>query len=316
MAELKNRLVGADASLMKATFGPEITSGASVSGQWYKIEKRSNTVLTAAGVAEKIRAMAFTGWVITGATDAVIFTADANGARAGTYSVSFGATGAAATGGLVQTTPGDGSTKEVRTLTITTGALTEGNIIITLNDVAFNKELRSSIFPIGYLVGDLWLGEGSTFTATDSAKLTTFTEVADVTSFSLEYSADEIEVTVLADEVKKYRRGKTDMSGTVEGINIISEMEKVGSFINRFMRTVNATAGNVSTLNEIDGDPLFCQFYVQKDVTTPTETQAFLFAQVDLYGTSLGASVADAQSWSSNVRIIGNDPILYFKANS
>lgn len=215
----KDRLVGADASLMKATFGPELVTGSSVAGSWYKIEKR------------------------------------------------------------------------------TTG---------------------TTVFPAGYEVGDLWLGPSVavTFTADESAKLATFTEIGDVTSFTLEYSADEIEVTVLADEVKKYRRGKADMSGTVEGINFVSEMKKAGSFVNRFMRTVSATAANVATLSAVNSDALYCQFYIQKDAATAGETQAFLFAQIDLFGTSLGAAIGDAQSWSSGLRIVGNDPILYFKANS
>lgn len=313
---LKDRLVGADATVMKAAFGSELTSGAAAAGFWYKIEKRSNTTLAASAVATKIRAMSFTGWAVSGTADTLIFTASAYGNKAGTFAANFGDTGITSTLGFVETTPGDVAVYEVQTIILATGSLAEGTVSFTLDGTVFTFEIRSSIFPIGYSAGDLWLGEGSTFTATDSAKLTTFTEIADITSFTLEYSADEIEVTVLADEVKKYRRGKTDMSGTVEGINIISEMNKAGSFINRFMKIVSATAGNVATLNEIDGSALYCQFYIQKDSLTVGETHAFLFAQVDLYGTSLGASVADAQSWSSNVRIIGNDPILYFKANS
>lgn len=178
------------------------------------------------------------------------------------------------------------------------------------------RETGTTVFPLGYEVGDLWLGDGlKTFDANNTADTVTFTELADVTSFTLEYSADEIEVTVLADEVKKYRRGKADMSGTIEGINRITEMVKSGSFVNRFMRVVTATAANVSTLNVQNNDPLYCQFFIQKDTSTIKETHAFLFAQVDLFGTSLGAAIGDAQSWSSGLRIVGNDPILYFKAN-
>jgi len=215
----KDRLIGADGSLLKASFGSEITSGSSVAGSWYKIEKR------------------------------------------------------------------------------TTG---------------------TTVFPAEYGVGDLFLGPGTpvTFTASESAKLATFTALGDVTSFSLEYSADEVEVTVLKDSVKKYRRGKSDMSGTIEGINLVSEMIKSGSFVNRFMRVVTATAANVATLNVLNSADLYCQFMLQKDTTTAGETHAFVFAQIDLYGTTLGAAIGDAQSWSSGVRIIGNDPILYFKANS
>lgn len=177
----------------------------------------------------------------------------------------------------------------------------------------------AAVFATGMKVGDLWIGDaavGHAFTATSTAKPLTLTELTDITSFTLEYNADEIEVTTLSDGVKKYRKGKTDMSGTVEGINRISEMTKAGSFMNRFMKVINTTAANVSTVNEIDNSALYCQFMVQKDSITTGESQAFLFAQVELFGTSLGAAIGDAQNWSSGVRIVGNDPILYIKANS
>ena len=218
MADAKNRLVGADAELFKASFGPEIVTGSSTAGAWYLITKK------------------------------------------------------------------DGAT----------------------------------VFPAGYAVGDLFMGPAVavTFSATNAAKLATFTSLADITSFQMEFSKDEIEVTTLVDGVKKYRSGKSDLSGTVEGINFISEMRKAGSFANRFLRTVTTTAANVATLSAVDSAPLYCQFFLQKDTTTATETQAFIFAQVELFGWGAGASVGDAQTWSSSLRVVGNDPILYFKANA
>jgi len=214
----KDRLVGSDATLMKASFGAEVSTGSSNSGVWYKIEKKS----------------------------------------------------------------------------------------------------ANTVFPAGYEVGDLFLGPGTpvTFSATNSARVATFTELVDVTSYTVEFNADEIEVTTLADDGKKYRKGKYDVTGTVEGINRVSEMQKQGSFINRFLRVVDATAGDVATLYDVNGDPLYCQFIIQKDNVTTTETFGFMFAQVELFGSSIGASVGDAQSWSSGLRLVGNDPILYFQANA
>lgn len=171
-------------------------------------------------------------------------------------------------------------------------------------------------FAAGYQVGDLFLGNGQTLNAGNTAQLGTPELLSDITSFSLEFSRDEVEVTTLADDIKKYRPGKTDLSGTVEGINFISQMNKDGSIVGRFMRTVAATAANSSSLREVDASPLYGQFYIQDNTTASGETHAFLFGQIELYGYNLGASVADAQSWSSSVRMVGADPILYFKANS
>jgi hypothetical protein len=174
----------------------------------------------------------------------------------------------------------------------------------------------TTVFEAGFSVGDLYLGNGKTLTATNSASLASPTIVADASGFDMAFSRDEIEVTVLADDIKKYRPGKTDLSGTVRGINFISEMNKAGSIMSRFIRSASATAGNVSTFRGIDGTELYGQFYVQDDTTTSGETQAFLFGQIELYGYNLGAAIGDAQAWESGMRFIGADPIMYFKANS
>ncbi len=167
-------------------------------------------------------------------------------------------------------------------------------------------------FPAGYQVGDVWYGDGiKTFSATNSAAPATFTLVMDCSSFELNFAADEIAVTVLADNVKKYRRGKIDMSGSISGINFISEMRKVGSFVNKFIRTVNITSG---VINALDTSPIYGKFYLQDD-TSSGQTEVFLLAQIELYGYRLGAAIADVQSYTSNIRVIGNDPILYFKDN-
>jgi hypothetical protein len=41
-----------------------------------------------------------------------------------------------------------------------------------------------------------------------------------------------------------------------------------------------------------------------------------MIAQVEFYGYNLGAAIGDAQNWESGIRLIGPDPIVYFKANS
>lgn len=208
-----DRLVGADASLKKATFGSALTSGTAAAGSWYKILKIDGT----------------------------------------------------------------------------------------------------SVFPEGYVVGDLWQGDGvKTFSATNSAALATFTIVADASSFSFDLSADEIEVTVLADDVKKYRKGKTDMSGSIEGITFVSEIKKAGSVLNRFLRVVtgDSVANAAAVMHEVDGSDYFIQALLQ-DYDAIGETVVFLFGQVELLSYNLGAAVGDAQNYTANVRFIGADPIVY-----
>jgi hypothetical protein len=173
-----------------------------------------------------------------------------------------------------------------------------------------------TVFPTGYVVGDIFLGDAAkSFTPSNSAYLLTSTQAMDASSFKIDFKADEIETTVLADGNKKYRKGKNDVSGTVEGINFISEMSKAGSFLNRFLRTASATAANVvATLNPVVGSDIFGVFYLNDDTTTG-EVQTFMIAQIEFYGYSLGAAIGDAQSWSSSIRLTGADPIVYFKTN-
>ncbi len=193
---------------------------------------------------------------------------------------------------------------------LATGTATSGSWykIATVSGVA--------TFPAGYEVGDLVLGNGQTFNAGNTAALATFTSVADCTSFSFDVSADEVEVTVLGDSVKKFRKGKSDFSGTIEGINFISEMRKASSFINRFIRTVVATSANVATLQPKSTAALYGKFFLN-DSTASGETQVFLFGQIEIFGAKLGAAVGDVQSYSSGVRFTGDaDPMLYFLDNA
>lgn len=194
----------------------------------------------------------------------------------------------------------------------TSGTMVEGAIykIATISG--------TTVFAEGFEVGDYFLGDATkSLSAANSAYLVATAEAADVTEFSMEFSADEIEVTTLPDDVKKYRRGKTDLSGSVSGINFVSEMKKAGSIANRFLRTVTVTSGfGNATMNLVDGDQLVGVFYLQKDTTTPAETTAILVAEIELFGYNLGAAVADAQTWESGMRVIGPDPILFFRSNS
>jgi len=179
-----------------------------------------------------------------------------------------------------------------------------------------SKATSASIFG-DFEVGQLWMGDGTaTFTSTDTAYLMAETLIEDCSSFNFELNADEIEVTVLKDQVKKYRKGKSDMSGTITGINFISEMRKEGSVLNRFLTVVTGKSKHSAapTVNELASGDFYIKAYLN-DETAVGETQAFLFGQVELFGYSLGAETGSAQSWSSGVRFIGDDPVVWIVDN-
>lgn len=169
----------------------------------------------------------------------------------------------------------------------------------------------TTVFPTGYEIGDFWIGDGTaTFSATNSASLVSSTTVAEISSFSFDISADEIEVTVLMDDQKKYRVGKKDVSGSMEGITFVSGLADGSSLANRFFKIVNYDGAGGSTLNEVDTGDLFVKAYLQKD-DSEGETLVYLLAQVQLTSYNLGAAVADAQSFTANVRLIGNDAVIF-----
>lgn len=192
--------------------------------------------------------------------------------------------------------------------TLVTGSATKGawyKIVLKTGD---------TVFPAGYKNGDLVQGQASmTFSATNSAQLATFTIAEDVSSWEVTFSKDSVEVTTLADNIKKFRKGKGDAQGTMSGINLISEMRVAGSVANKFLRIVTGdTAGNTAaTMIPADGTPYYFRGLLQDDGTTVGETYTFLFGKIEVGGWKAGAAIGDAQTWDSDFTFVDNDPILY-----
>ena len=171
-----------------------------------------------------------------------------------------------------------------------------------------------SVFPTGFVAGDLIQGGSvlAAFDADNTAQLATFTTLADVTSWEITFSKDEVEVTTLVDDIKKYRYGKSDANGTLSGINFISELKKANSMASRFTRIAQGdTAGNSAlTVSSINKSTVYFQGYLQ-EYEGVGESVVFLLGEVELGGWKAGANQGDVQSWESGMRFVGNDPILY-----
>jgi len=190
--------------------------------------------------------------------------------------------------------------------TLTSGKATKGKLYQIV------AKSGDTVFPAGFEVGGFWIGDGTVeFSETNSAKLATATTVAEVSSFSFDISADEIEVTVLNDDQKKYRIGKKDVSGSIEGITFVTSLANGTSLANRFFPLVNynGTTG-ASTRHEVETGDLFIKAYLQKD-DSKGETLVYALAQIQITSYNLGAAVADAQSFTANVRLIGRDMELF-----
>jgi hypothetical protein len=112
--------------------------------------------------------------------------------------------------------------------------------------------------------------------------------------------------------VSKYRPGKTDLGGSIEGITFVEGLADGTSILNRFLQIVNTTSANVSTLNLVDTSAYYIKAFLQKD-NSAGETVVYLAGQIELYGYNLGAAMSDAQSFTSSIKFIGNDPMVYTK---
>jgi len=173
-----------------------------------------------------------------------------------------------------------------------------------------------SAFDSALSVGDLWWTDGSDTPETgDELTPLTESEQSDVTSFSIEMTKAETDVTTLADDVKRYRAsGKVDWSGSLEGITTLGVTEGSGWAINNFIRTIEYASDGSATVNEIDDGDIYLKGVIQGD-TSSGEKEAFVWVQITLTSSSLGASGEDSQSFSSNFRVAtgGVQPTLYLR---
>ena len=171
-------------------------------------------------------------------------------------------------------------------------------------------------FDTALSVGDLWWTDGSDIPETgDEITPLSETEQSDVTSFSIEMEKAETDVTTLSDTVKRYRAsGKVDWSGSLEGITELGVTENQGWAINNFIRTIQYASDGSPTVSAIDDSDIYLKGVLQKD-TDSGEKETFVWVQITLTSSSLGASGEDSQSFSSNFRVAtgGVEPTLYIR---
>lgn len=165
-----------------------------------------------------------------------------------------------------------------------------------------------SALPSELSVGELFWDDGTLVLNTDdSVKPLEETEKSDITGFSIEVSKAEIDVTTISDDTKRYRAGKTDMTGSLDGITEIEVTDAKGYLLNNFIKIIQQASDGTVTVNDIDSSPIYLKGVLQKD-TTSGEKEAFVWAKISILSTSLGAGGEEAQSFSGNFRIAPGDP--------
>ena len=189
----------------------------------------------------------------------------------------------------------------------TKGTLIEGNGSTALTDgyyIVAAVAATSSALPAGLQAGYVFKGSAEITPAEgDNVIPLTLARKCDITSFSVEYSADEIDVTTLCDTQRSYRAGFTDATGTLEGVTTIGLSEYL---MEKFIPIIEQT-GETVEVTEINGDALIIRLVLNKQSAGGTVMS--YFAPIALTSYNIGASVDDAQTYTANFRNTPDDDL-------
>ena len=161
-------------------------------------------------------------------------------------------------------------------------------------------------FPQGVVKGRIFVGNGTSApTENDKYFELTLISQCDVTSASVEFTNDEIDVTTLCDEIRRYRSGFTDASGSIEGITTLDLTE---STISKFVSVQKQDAQGAITVIEKNDDVLILALELNK-VDNSDADRAIFFTPAVLNGYNLEVAIDDAQTFTSDFRIAQDNDI-------
>lgn len=155
-------------------------------------------------------------------------------------------------------------------------------------------------------VGYLYRGGGETLASGDAGYPITFTNQCDIKSWNLDFAIGEIDVTGLCDNSTVFVKGKTDVTGSIEGTYTIGTTDSANGFQNQVVDIVKQAAATY-TIDAIDtGNVLYAFLYTQK-ATTAGETESLYVAPIITTGFTHGVAINEAQAFSSGMRITSDD---------
>lgn len=152
-----------------------------------------------------------------------------------------------------------------------------------------------------------------TLTYGDEAYAVTMTDMTDLSGWSLELSADEVETTVLIDTYKKYRKGKLDANGTATFTFIRGVTDDITDGLAKyFFKTATIAAdGTVSNVTARSDDSLVLIGYIDNETAAGDSFLATAF-EVEFFNFSFPMNSSEAVSFEVPYRLVGDtDPILY-----
>lgn len=173
-----------------------------------------------------------------------------------------------------------------------------------------DKDSTSSIF------GDLAIGDfyyapvEISGVGDDEALLLTLSDMVDLSGWSLSITGDEIEVTVLDDKFKKYRKGKLDASGTASFVFIKGETDQPDAMANYYFDIAEISADGVVTFTPKVTDTMYVVGYLADEDAGEVSLATVL--EVEFYNFELPMNFSEAVNMDIPFRLSGDsDPILY-----
>ena len=144
--------------------------------------------------------------------------------------------------------------------------------------------------------------------AGDKYKPITLTELCDISAFTMPFTASQIDTTTFCDDIMTSEVGKTDMSGTLDGITTIGDTTDPGGFLNRFIDVIKQDGSTSYDVYESTSDVYFGYFVCNKTAAKGDEIS--VFAPINIFGASIGGGMTDAQTFSSSFKFASYSGIL------
>jgi hypothetical protein len=150
--------------------------------------------------------------------------------------------------------------------------------------------------------------------AGDKWKVLTLSILADGVGWNLDLSADEIDVTVNQDTVKKYRRGKADANGNVNFLYIAGVTDAVGGLANKFFDICEIALDGTAVVNKRDVGSIYLVGYLNKGSETDLEDNVAIatIMRVEFFSFSLPSKMGEPGNMDVPFRLSGeSNPVLY-----
>jgi len=140
-------------------------------------------------------------------------------------------------------------------------------------------------------------GDSVTGAVGDDVVTLTPVDQCDISSWVMEFTKAEIDVSTLCDSVMKYRAGKADMNGTMNGIFNAGTSDSTTGNLREFLPIVKQDGD--TSLDRFDvSATVFLGFFYTSYVAGIAD-KMYVVAPYQIYGNALGGEIGSAQSFSA-----------------